>query len=314
MDPAPVRLCPECPWRVHNMDRPVPEKYAIAYSRDERVEMWSALRAGESQQSCHMTTSDRELFPEGADPVWTEAGFRPVPEHARPRECAGAVAMADRELRRLQAAGSWERYHERYPQGLTREVAAEASRLERRRVQVDVAELVDMTGGERLSAGELLSPEQVSALLGALAKVGGILAPDCHCPVCALHGNVHAQTRRVIFGRPVNVDQEIAPLLDALAASGVLTVGSCVDLAGATERLWPARLPELLADRDRPGVNYGRIVAEQLAFVRMIDEGRAADFLEAVDARGGIVTRSRPLAQVAFPRHMLPELVELAGS
>jgi hypothetical protein len=128
---------------------------------------------------------------------------------------------------------------------------------------------------------------------------------DCDCPVCAGHGDVHAQVPRVILGQTVHVDVELAPLLDELAAAGVLTVASCIDLAEAVSRLWPAHLPTLLAARDRPGVHYGHVIAHRLAFVRLVNGDQAAPFLAAVERSGGIVTRGRLIAQAAFDRRLL---------
>jgi hypothetical protein len=131
---------------------------------------------------------------------------------------------------------------------------------------------------------------------------------SCGCRVCTRHGEVHAQVPRVLLGATVHVDAELAPLLDALAGDGVMTVASCVDWADATARLWPASLPHLLATRGRPSVHYGQVVADRLAFVRLIDGPKAAPFLRAVEARGGVVTRDRPLVQAAFPRRLLAEM------
>ncbi|MCZ2857830.1 hypothetical protein [Blastococcus sp. VKM Ac-2987] len=110
----------------------------------------------------------------------------------------------------------------------------------------------------------------------------------------------------------MDVDEELAPLLHALRSHGVLTVASCTDLADAVERLWPSQLSNLLTARDRATVNYGRVVADRPAYVRMVNGGKAAPFLVAAESAGALVTRSRMVAQVAFPRKQLDELTELA--
>jgi hypothetical protein len=130
----------------------------------------------------------------------------------------------------------------------------------------------------------------------------------CGCPVCSQHELAHVQVPRTVLGSTVHIDVELAPLIDGLERLGVRTVASCVDLADATARLWPEKLPDLLAQQGIPGVNYGRVVAERLAFVRMINGPKAAGFLRAVDARGGVVTRAGILAQAAFPRTLLAEM------
>lgn len=133
-------------------------------------------------------------------------------------------------------------------------------------------------------------------------------ALGCDCRVCTRHGEVHTQVSRTVMGSTVHFDAEMAPLLDALGAAGVLTVASCVDLSDAVAKLWPDHLPNLMAMRDRPGVHYGRVVADRLAFVRMVNGSKAAPFLAAVEARGGLVSRGRLLAQAAFPRSLLAEM------
>lgn len=139
-------------------------------------------------------------------------------------------------------------------------------------------------------------------------------ALSCDCPACVRHGEVHEQVPRVIFGATVQIDRELAPLLDSLCASGVLTVASCVDLAEAIARFAPENLAALVAVRDAPGVHVGRVAADRLMFVRLLEGQQATPFLDAAERCGGIVTRMKPLAQVAFPRELLPELVEAARS
>jgi hypothetical protein len=186
---APVTPCPECPWRVANKDRPVPEKYVPTgvFTRSEQVELWAGLRHPGGRQRCHMTDGNRETFPNGGDPEWAAAGYQLVPEHAKVRECGGSVAVALRELRLLQAAGSWETYHEQRPAGFTREAATLwALRLQGRqvpgypplrRVQVDDAEVIDPTSADQ-TVLELMSSAQLSALLEAVTKVSADLPSD----------------------------------------------------------------------------------------------------------------------------------------
>lgn len=123
MNRAPAVPCHECPWRVSNQERPVPEKYAGGFTRTERANLWSALRDGNYRTACHLTIADREKFPHGGDPEWSDMGYQPVPEQAQLRECAGAVLAALREMRRLAEAGSWEEYRRQYPKGLTETAA-----------------------------------------------------------------------------------------------------------------------------------------------------------------------------------------------
>jgi hypothetical protein len=148
--------------------------------------------------------------------------------------------------------------------------------------------------------------------MGLFDSVKAALA--CDCPVCTRHDEAHQQVPRVVLGATVHVDAEMAPLLDALAAANVLTVGSCIDLADATARLWPEKLPELAAMRDHPGMHYGRVVADRLTFVRVVDGLSARPFLAAAQDHGAVVTRVPLLAQVAFPRHLLVTLPGLVDA
>lgn len=179
-DRAATSPCPECPWRVSNKGRPVPEKYAGTYDRKQRTVIWAELRSG-VPQGCHLSTGDREKFPHGGDPEWIDAGYAAVPEIARPRECAGAVAAALREMRLLLEAGGWQEYHRRRPQGLTREVATRwAARLSGvsppgvpalRAVQVDAAEVIDVPGEDDLTAVDLIPPRRLAEMAAVAENV-----------------------------------------------------------------------------------------------------------------------------------------------
>lgn len=182
---APVTPCHECPWRVSNQELPVPEKYAGAYSRSERANQWSGVRDGGYVSACHLSVGDREKFPHGGDPEWLAAGYEAVPEHARLRECAGAVAAALREMRLLIAAGSWEQYHQQRPQGLTQKAAALwAMRMEGvevpgrpplRQVNVEPAEIIDPAVEDGFTDLDLIPPQtyrQLQRLVERFAERG----------------------------------------------------------------------------------------------------------------------------------------------
>ena len=188
---APVTPCHECPWRVSNQGLPVPEKYDGAYGRTERANQWSAVRDGGYQSVCHLSLGDREMFPHGGDPEWIAAGYQAVPEHAQRRECAGAVAAAMREMRLLAEAGSWEEYHRRRPQGLTREAAglwllrmrgeALPGRPPLREVDVDLAEIIDPATEDGFTDLDLVPPQtyrRVQRLVEFAQRLEGLLPGD----------------------------------------------------------------------------------------------------------------------------------------
>lgn len=179
---APATPCRECPWRVSNQGRPVPDKYAGTYDREQRLTLWSELRERGYQQACHLSASDRKMFPNGDDPEWTAAGFQAIPDNARLRECGGAVAAALREMRLLDAEGSLEAYEQERPKGFTREVAALWALRMRgvvvpgfpplRPIDVEDAEIIDPVTQDDVSTVDLMPTEKLSALV---ARLGAIL-------------------------------------------------------------------------------------------------------------------------------------------
>ena len=164
-DPAPRQVCPECPMRVANMDRPHPHD---AFGREELLKKWRALRSG-AFLPCHMTSPDRSAY------AWSDeigaCGFVRPADNSWPRECAGAAMALLREVPILAAAGSYEAYRRERPAGLPREVFADMlARLtgddtEQPRLRlpdrsqpdevIDVASWPDITAADYLTNAEL---------------------------------------------------------------------------------------------------------------------------------------------------------------
>lgn len=168
---AALTPCQECPWRVSNVDRPAPEPFEDSYTREHHLRCWRDFVNG-GLSICHLTASSED-FPMGNDPAWIAGGYQAVPENARPRECAGSVAAALREVRTLVNAGSYEEYARRRPRGMTRATAT----LWVKRVQgagswprlreplISEAEIVDPGAFEDVDLLEVLKPEVVAALI-----------------------------------------------------------------------------------------------------------------------------------------------------
>lgn len=184
--PAALTPCPECPWRAENSNRPAPEPYEDSYTREHHLRCWSDLRNGRVS-GCHLTGS-REEFPHGGDPRWIAAGYQAVPENVDPRECAGSVAAAYREVRYLLEAGSFAKYQKRRPQGMTRTTAE----LWLARVQlgatggvwptlrppvVEDEAIIDPAADYVATHLELLEQRQVAALTDMLNEILG--PPGC---------------------------------------------------------------------------------------------------------------------------------------
>lgn len=103
---AMAKPCPDCPWRKSNQGKPHPHGW---YSRRNLRRLWAGLRSGKAPgMTCHPTDPDN-LVPEG---------HRGAPEGSRPKECAGALLLVQRELRKLEKTP--ERYLKENRDGLTR--------------------------------------------------------------------------------------------------------------------------------------------------------------------------------------------------
>lgn len=104
-DPKP---CSHCPWRRANQGTRHPHGW---YSKKNLRRLWSGLRSGKAPgMSCHPTDPNNEV-PEGHG--------TPAPDGNQPTECAGALIMVQRELRRFEAESST--YLKTRKRGLTRE-------------------------------------------------------------------------------------------------------------------------------------------------------------------------------------------------
>lgn len=150
----------------------------MIFDRDDLVERWRDLRGG-GVLLCHKTDSTNDT----AAPKWQRWGFGPVPENARPRECAGSAAGLARELRLLEDAGSYEAYAERRgPAALPKTAAEMAVRRLAGPVGIrpplrlpDVAEsdVIDVPASPSLSFAEYATEAELRALMGAAASAMG---------------------------------------------------------------------------------------------------------------------------------------------
>jgi hypothetical protein len=103
--PASSSPCLGCPWRTENHGKRHPDGW---YSKANLRRLWAGMRRGE-QMSCHPTDASNPVS-EAAQ----EKGYRPAPERAQLRECAGAVIMTQRELMvfqdHVEAGGGFKAY------------------------------------------------------------------------------------------------------------------------------------------------------------------------------------------------------------
>lgn len=108
--------CAQCPWRTSNQGKRHPGGW---YTKANLRRLWVGMRRGEAM-TCHPTDPN--------NPV--PDGVKPAPENAQTIECAGALILQQRELRRFEAicrelpegdTGALKLYRKAHPRGLTRE-------------------------------------------------------------------------------------------------------------------------------------------------------------------------------------------------
>ncbi|WP_299517980.1 hypothetical protein [uncultured Serinicoccus sp.] len=168
--------CAECPWRVSNIGRPVPDDYQGTYDRPQRVAVWSSVRHG-SRELCHLSVG-ADVFPHQDDPAWQSLGYVSTPSGAIKRECGGYVAALERELERLSGFDTFEEYQQAYPNGLTREglqyliARTRATDLPPlRSVAIAAEELIDPAQDDDLTPVELAPPLLQEAMQALRAAV-----------------------------------------------------------------------------------------------------------------------------------------------
>lgn len=111
---ASVDPCSACPWgAVHAGKRHT----GGWYTKANRARLWRGLRRGESM-SCHPTDPQVEISARAQ-----EQGSRPAPDHAKLRECMGALILQQREFMYCQEdySGDVALYRRQRPFGLTKD-------------------------------------------------------------------------------------------------------------------------------------------------------------------------------------------------
>lgn len=107
VEPANPNPCSACPWRTENHGKPHPDGWYTARNRDR---LWSKLRRGDSM-TCHPTDPENPC----------STGIT-VPPGTTTHECAGALILQQREIRKLEALpkSDIKRYVRENPRGLTK--------------------------------------------------------------------------------------------------------------------------------------------------------------------------------------------------
>lgn len=107
---AALTPCAACPWRTDNHGRRHPDGW---YTKANARRLWAKLRTGDGM-TCH-PTDPANTVSEAAQAL----GYRPAPEGSRPRQCAGAVILQQREAMALDAMADIKAYRRARPGGMT---------------------------------------------------------------------------------------------------------------------------------------------------------------------------------------------------
>ncbi|MGY4543127.1 hypothetical protein ACVWY0_003055 [Arthrobacter sp. UYNi723] len=167
MEPARLQNCQECPFRKTNRHREHP--LGIQYTDGEFAKLWRNVSQDGGAFGCHMWDSDAHPF----DATVKDAGYHKPAEVGSRIECAGMVAMVERELDIADAAPSYAEYHQQRPLGMSKKA-----------ILIYSARRLGEMGPELRFSGhinkdEILDPHDVIDLLGVAVVDGrGVVAGD----------------------------------------------------------------------------------------------------------------------------------------
>lgn len=315
MLPAAAQPCKECPWRKSNNKMPHPFNI---YEGTEIQRLWRDISHQGRPSGCHLFDPAHQFNEQSA-----ELGFvKPVNVGQR-RECSGSAALIQRELRIAANYPNYQAYAAARPAGLKlKAFKILAKRLQGQALhpltdpQVDQSLMNDPL--EFVDEQSLFWQFPTETLWDLSATIDVVSAGlgeqvECGCPVCEGHQSVHSTDDLTTAGDAiVKVDRELHGLLSALTAFGIRTTDSCIDLREAVEKLWPQRLPSLLAPAPG-GFNYADILSEGAAFIRFCNSTPVEqEFIKRLHAAGFHTVSMGLLTQVMFSRHQIPAITRTA--
>ena len=121
------------------------------------------------------------------------------------------------------------------------------------------------------------------------------------------------KTLATVSGEPVEVDEELHGLLQAMNTAGIRTTGSCINFADGLDQLDPGRKP-IFARAPEGALNYRDVILGSAAYIRLNNTDVAAQAFLKFAARLPDVKLSqyRIMSQIVFPPARIPQLAELA--
>lgn len=317
--PAKLTACKECPFRKENRHREHP--LGIQYTDGEYSKLWREVSQDGTIFGCHMWDADLHPY----DDAVKDAGYKKPAEVGARIECAGMVAIVEKELELADAAPSYEEYHRQRPLGMSKQAILIYSA--RRLGEIGP----ELRYSEHMSADDILDPhdvvdtnhvkwqyteQQADAILRtAQAVMPGIRT--CDCEVCNRHTEVHpALTLTTAEDLTVEVDADLHPLLSTLAAAGVRTTDSCINMHETITAIAPEAYGTMINGHDRNTMNYETSLRRQAAFIRLRNDNDAEQaFITTARTMPGVeVVTSGALTQLVFPQTSLPALLEAVNA
>lgn len=310
---AAGQACRECPFRESNRDR---KHFADDYSDGEFTRIWNSVAVEGRFFGCHLTDSDYQPFPQESRAM----GYKQPADIGARRECAGSVAMIQRELRLAADHGNHAQYIEARPVGFSRRAFQIVNeRLKGNLVpelrfapDPDESDLTDPV--ERVETDSWAWAVGREGIADLSIVVQTLAGATCDCQLCTNHTDAHtALTLTTADGECVEVDAQLHGLLSSLAAAGIRTTDSCINIADALDQLWPERKATLLR-APAGGMNYSDMIRGQAAHVRLRND-RPAEiaFITAASQLPGVeAAATGPLTQIVFQEDDIPPLTAMA--
>lgn len=317
MEPARLNNCQECPFRKGNRNREHP--LGIQYTDGEFSKLWRGVSQDGGMFGCHMWDSDAHPF----DGTVKDAGYHKPAEVGSRIECAGMVAMVERELDIADNSTSYAEYHRERPLGLSKKA-----------IMVYSARRNGLVGPElrfsqHINKDDILDPHDVvdtgsvkwqftEQQADAILRTAQAALPsirECDCDICTRHTEVHAALPLTTAENlTVEVDAELHPLLSALAAAGIRTTDSCISMHEAITAIAPDSFGAIINGHDRNTMNYETIVRTRAAFIRLRNDSDTEQaFINAAARIPGVdAMTSGALTQLVFHREAMPALTEAA--
>ncbi|MHA7298215.1 hypothetical protein [Pseudarthrobacter sp. MDT3-1] len=319
--PSAKQPCIECPFRTTNADIPAPQDW---YTQDNFERIWASVARENQSFPCHMFDRPEAT---GYDGRSRDAGLREPVDLGKPKECAGMTGMIHREIRIASGYPDWETYIAARPTGLQRE-AYETALARMAGTGTPLTEPADPDSAVLLDPAQRVDTESLAWKLGESGNVAllsatqqlldalNIAPPPCDCRVCNGHTTAH-DSRELLTatGETVNVDTELHTLLEVMNVAGIRTTGSCKDLRGAMEQLWPEQVQVLLAEDHPHTISYAVTLRRREAVIRFENRNDAErQFIKSLRFTEGLHIANGPTqTQLTFPLHMIPVLAILAG-